>query len=231
MTTISSNKEALAVSATTQQKTKDVLSRIQADLTQTELQGATTLEELYEQRRKLEGIQGEADRLHDQLDQTDKLQRKLGTWFGGMGRKKKFNRTKPDELQKENNQQESQQEQPTNSDKKKWRPFRKSSTRKSTSSTKEDPFPELIAQKGLLGDNNVDGEHGEELQALAKGDEEIDAQLDAIGNQLGDIVRLSQQIGSETNTHNRMIQTVDTQLSEAETRQKKANKKTKRLLR
>ena len=222
---IGSNKEALMVSADAQQKTKDALTRIQADLAHSQEQGAMTLEDLYAQRRQLEGIQGEADRLHDKLDETDKLQRKLGTWFGGMGKKKKkFQRTKPEDLQKENQVQESA----SNTDKKKWRPFSKKSTKQAE---KEDPFPELIAKKGLLGDNTIEGEHREELEALARGDEEINAQLDTIGNQLSDLVRMSEQIGAETKTQGRMLNTVDTQLSEAEARQKKAIKKTKKLLR
>jgi hypothetical protein len=226
-TTINSNKEALVASAGLQRQTQESLTRIQRDLYQTEEQGAMTLEDLYAQRRRLGDIQKEGDRLHDKLDETDKLQRKLGTWFGGMGRKKKFHRSKPeDSLVQKKNQQQITTGSTNNHDKKKWKSFRKSSKVDS----KEDPWPEIIAKKGLLGDNNVEGEHRDELLALASGDDEINAQLDTIGHQLGGLVRMAQQIGEETNTQGRMLKTIDTQLEEANHRQKKVNKKTRKLI-
>ena len=115
-TTLNSDKEALEEAAKLQSKSKDALHRLQQDLEQTQQAGAMTLDDLYAQRRKLEGIESQGDRLHETLDETEKLQRKLGTWFGGFGagtsKKKKVEAT-PD--QKENNQNDSTDK------KKKWK--------------------------------------------------------------------------------------------------------------
>ena len=218
-TTLNSDKEALEEAAKLQSKSKDALHRLQQDLEQTQQAGAMTLDDLYAQRRKLEGIESQGDRLHETLDETEKLQRKLGTWFGGFGagtsKKKKVEAT-PD--QKENNQNDSTDK------KKKWK-FRKSSKK----SEKSDG-PVLNVRKGLLEGEDIPLEHKDELNALARGDEELDAQMDLIGNQLKNILDMTQEIGTESKNHGQRLDKVNTQIADANQRQKKANKKARRLL-
>lgn len=227
-----SDKEALDEAAKLQAKSKDALHRMQHELEQTQQTGAMTLDDLYAQRRKLEEIEGEGDRLHEKLDETEKLQRKLGTWFGGAFHKKgssRNGRTKKKDKATESSKIDQKENEPNNNTEKKnkWA-FRKSS-KKSASESKE---PVVNVRKGLLEDMDaVPAEHADELNNLARGDEELEAQMDLIGDQLGNILSLAEDMGAESKNHGRKLNTINTQLDEAAPRQKKAIKKTKRLLR
>lgn len=227
------DKEALKEAANLQAQSKDALSRMQQELEQTQQTGAMTLEDLYEQRRRLEGIEAEGDRLHDKLDETEQLQRKLGTWFGGAFHKKSSskNRKNNNKVAESDQKENDPDNNSNNAEKKKKWAFRKSSKKSGSSNNQE---PVVNVRKGLLediDDADIPAEHAEELQALARGDEELDAQMDLIGDQLGTILTMAQDMGTESKHHGRKMNTIHTQLDEAAPRQKKAIQKTKRLLR
>ena len=224
-----SDKEALKEAANLQAKSKDALHRMQQELEQTQQTGAMTLEDLYAQRRRLEGIEAEGDRLHDKLDETEKLQRKLGTWFGGAFQRKGSSYSSKNRKNKvaESDQKENDPENNNTEKKKKWA-FRKSSKKSASDNNKE---PIINVRKGLLEDvDDIPAEHTEEMNALARGDEELEAQMDLIGDQLGTILTMAQDMGTESKNHGRKLDTIHSQIDEAAPRQKRAIQKTKRLL-
>ena len=222
-----SDREALDEAANLQTKSKDALHRMQQDLEQTQQVGAMTLDDLYAQRRKLENIESEGDRLHDKLDETEKLQRKLGTWFGGAFQKKGTTRKKSTAIESCDTDQKENGSNNNAEKKKKWT-FGKSSKKKASDSKE----PLVNVRKGLLEDmDDLPAEHTDELNALAKGDEELDAQLDLIGDQLGNILSMAEDMGTESKNHGRKLGNIQTKLEEAAPRQKKVIKKTQRLLR
>mmetsp|Transcript_37248 Transcript_37248/g.42530 ORF Transcript_37248/g.42530 Transcript_37248/m.42530 type:complete len:214 (+) Transcript_37248:113-754(+) len=206
MNTLLSNedKEILKVTADIQDDTKNALTRIQRNLAETEDTGTTTLEELYAQRDKLERIDKEGDRLHEELDEANHLMNKFGSCFG---KKKKHKK-------KKNDKKNSQEEEINNkSQKKKWSLRRKSK--------KKGPIEK--EEQGLLGSEQ---HQHQELKQLVEGDEEIEDQIDEIGNQLDNLLQMTQEMGKETNYQGqRLGGDINESLSEAQHRQKKANKK------
>ncbi|CAB9496290.1 expressed unknown protein [Seminavis robusta] len=232
---LSNDKDALKASTDIQQRSKDALSRIQHDLEETQQTGAMTLDDLDAQRRKMDGVDHQADRLHDQLDETAYLQSKLGSWFGGKRKKKNSNSTsnssnkdRESPEQAKNDLIDSSNTNANSKNKKsgKWK-FGRSSKK---SSVHEDPT--ISVTIGSLDKETAlyRGEHKDEMRALAQGDHEIDAQMDMIGNQLGNLLTMAQEIGSETKHQQQRIERVDNRVADAQERQRKANKKTKKFL-
>jgi len=222
-----SEKAALEEAARLQSQSKDALIRTQVSLEQTQQAGIATLQDLHAQRRHLEKIEGQGDRLHDQLDETNKLQRKLGTWFGGA-----FVKLAPGRQAKKVDSVESDQkdsDHPNKRQKKKTKhsklPFLKSSKK----NNKE--VLVMNVRKGLLDDvddGSIPVEHQEDMYALAQGDKELDAQMDIIGNQLTDIINLAETIGTQTKMQGQQLSTVQCQMEDAADRQIKIRRAMRR---
>lgn len=221
--------QALGAAAELQQKSKDALVRLQQELETTQQVGKMTLDDLHAQRLKLESMERQGDRLHEKLDETQYLQSKLGSWLGGKRKQshKNKNKNKGNKVvaadQESTNQTESLQKSRT------WK-LGGSSKKQSLVGSQEEPTAVRI---GSLEKETVlyKGEHQAEMKALAQGDTEIDAHMDLIGNQLGTLLTMAREIGSETKNHQQGIATVDKLISEAQERQDKVNKKTRRLMR
>jgi len=223
-----SDKAALADAARLQAESKDALIRTQMELEQTQQAGMMTLDDLYAQRRRLEKIEDHGDRLHDKLDETDKLQRKLtGQWFKkSISRKDKQQQQQVDSAESDSNDQNSSTHKKTKQ--KKWS-FLKSSTK----ANKEVPF--LNVRKGLLDDddatkNSIPVEYREDMDALARGDDDLDAQMDVIGNQLAGIIDLAEEMGTQTKDQGKQLHTVQHQLEDATNRHTKMTKKMRKMV-
>jgi hypothetical protein len=218
--------QALVAAAELQQKSKDVLVRLQQNLETTQQVGGMTLDDLHAQRLQLENMERQGDRLHEKLDETEYLQSKLGSWFGG--KRKQTNKNKNKNKKVVTNPASSESlPLPKNP---RWILGRSSKKQSVASHDHEEPTAVRI---GSLEKDAVlyKGEHRDKMKALATGDQEIDAHMDFIGDQLGSLLTMAQEIGTETKLHGQRIGTVDKLISDAQVRQEKVNKKASRLIR
>ena len=77
---LNSDAKVIQEASTIQQDTRAAIQRIQQRTTETQELGATTLEELQEQREQLHRIQDEGQRIEGQLKTAEKLQNRLSRW-------------------------------------------------------------------------------------------------------------------------------------------------------
>jgi hypothetical protein len=127
-----------------QNDTQAALARTLAAATETNELGATTLDELYQQRKTLERTQEAGDRLNAQLDTTEKLQNTLSR-LGG------WNHWGQKSVAKKQVKQEEKREQQTQAQRKAQ--VEESMTKKTESSPSHDPvvIVEKKKKKSLLG--------------------------------------------------------------------------------
>jgi hypothetical protein len=99
------DQKALDETDRLQRETKAAISRMRRQATETHEVGVNTLENLQEQRQTVARMGNETDRLHANLDQTEKLQNKLSRWTLTFNRRRAKKETKK-ELDLEEAQQD-----------------------------------------------------------------------------------------------------------------------------
>ena len=213
-----------------QLKSKEAALRMQQRLQETQDVGVTTLEELYGRRRQLEAIEAEANGIHNTLDETEEMQRKLGGWFS-------FDWLLPSH--KTMRQIDANVEQaigstvstcsidkPANKSKKLWKKFRLGKARTA-------PLPEEPPRdsKGLCSDEEEPPEeYRNEIEALDKGDKELDHHLDIIGLQLEQLTAMADEIGQETRQQTQKMGKIRDNMIDVHVRQHEAIGKTNKFL-
>lgn len=243
------NKRALQNAATIQQDTLDALSRIQIQASETEMAGITTLAELHQHREQMDRILNEEDRLHDQLNTTQKLQNRFGRWAwrrSDRAARKELEVAKSLQKAKEDGKKERDARiavaaaeattttSPKSSAKSSLKKKRKNKKRKNKRQV-EDESSELYGNddKGLLYGMDAtanDNTYGNELQNLADTDAVIDTEIDNINSQLDTLLELSKTVNSETKRQDCTLNEITKQMDDANDKQAVANSRARRFL-
>ncbi|CAB9496849.1 expressed unknown protein [Seminavis robusta] len=225
---IETDKQALDEAAALQAKSKEAAKRMQQKLHETEEMGAMTLEDLYERRRQLESIEQEGNRLDETLEETQELHKKLGGLFsvfqralpnvGGKGAA-----SLPDEPNTIFKKGKDTTSANAEGSKKRWK-------LRVTKKKNKDKNQKL--QSSIMPDDPalIPSEHADQMRTLEKGDNELDDELDEIGMQLDNMMRMAQEIGAESHDQGKQIRKVRHQLAGTEIRQQAVNEKARRML-
>lgn len=230
--------ETLRHAAKLQESTLEALYRIQNQASATKEIGCTSLEELQQQREHLDTILAEGDRLEVSLKTSDKLlnQYSRGSlmFYNKRGAlrltaKEQKTRKKLEEKAEERAARiQMEYESPNNEIETSKPAITKHGKAKTTErysqpsreGKKKDDSKET--RKSLLyGIAAV--EHSDELKQLEQGDADIELQLEGIGKQIDELVRMSDEMASSVNYQNKCLQEVDQQLERANTKQRVSN--------
>lgn len=250
-----------------QEDTKASIERTLAAAAETTALGATTLDELYRQRQKLEQTLEAGDRLNAELDKTEKMQNtlsRLGGWnhWGQRNEAKKIVKQdlKMEQADQERKQARRQEHQSAASN--------TSNPSSSLSSTASSPSHGVVVEKkqkstALLGwkkekppvvvsvsaadkkalggstyglgknnnnntSNNDDKEQDEYLRRIEATDQEIDVGLNAVDNQLDQLLDLAQTMQNEVRVQTTVLNQVDDQMQDAKQKQKVATHRIRR---
>lgn len=235
------NKKALQEAADIQAETQAALQRIQQQAAETEELGATTLEELQEQRQKMDNILEAGDELHAHLDKTEKLQNKLSRWSLFFNRKaaRRDANKEAEKVETSNKVSSKRQARMAMTEADSLVPVRKdeSTARKGKRPTNKnkkngggDDMP-VDHKKGLMyGVGAIDEENMDELNALADTDAAIDSTMDSVSAQLDSLVGMSKSIGSEVKTQSKGVDEIHDQIESANYKQKVVSNRGRRFM-
>lgn len=238
---LKNNKEACEDAAAIQEDTLEALERIRMQAAETESLGVTTLEELHEQRRQMDRIMEDGDRVKDQLKTTEQLQNKMSRWALNFNKKAAKKEVKEAALANKL-KAEVRAERDTN--------VASSGTLGTVESTgsasvvpkhksayvvkrkkKNNKNVQPATNKGVAyGVTNVDEETNEDLNRLAETDAVIDRHLSGVGAQLDGLLELTKEMNTEIKAHDRKLDDVSKQVEEVNVKQKVVNSRARRFL-
>lgn len=234
-------QDALVDAAGIQQETLASVQRMQAQAAQSEDVGNLTLEQLERQRAKIDATMVEGDRLHQNLDATEKLQNRLSRWAlrfnrGRAVRESKFERDQEKRKKDNAEKRTARMNEPLKGAKNDLTPVtitkkKNGRVRKNRKEEKENDRTVEHRKDGVtFGVSSEGGEYDDEIHHLAQTDKGIDEGLDAVGSQLDRLLHMSNTIESEVTSQNKGIDAMQEQMEEAHLKQKIINKRSRRFL-
>ena len=249
---LNSDAKVIQEASTIQQDTRAAIQRIQQRTTETQELGATTLEELQEQREQLHRIQDEGQRIEGQLKTAEKLQNRLSRWSLNFNRGAARRQAQAiTDFEKERDMIKQKRREMSNAS------SITATGGNSTKSSSNNQQPEVVitphggrrrtrgrsrkaenetrednkgAHKGLLYGTQQNGAMDPELQKLAGEDDEIDRELDKLGDQLDDLFHLATTIGGEANAQSSGLREFTDKMAEVNHQQRVVNNRTGRFL-
>lgn len=196
-----------------QQDTIETMKRIKEQAEETENQGMLTLEDLKRQRGVVDNANDEAERLNHELDETKKLQNRLGRWTLTFGREK--NQKKPFGK----NKGRGSSPKPTKSKDKK---------KKGNSRDSPPPLGECGTVSGVSSETKE--KHAEKFKSIDDNDQEIDTMLGETADILERLEKLSTNVNGEVQAQDGAIDELQKNLTQAENKQHAANARARRFL-
>eukprot|EP00545_Synedropsis_sp_CCMP1620_P007857 CAMPEP_0119022584 /NCGR_PEP_ID=MMETSP1176-20130426/28319_1 /TAXON_ID=265551 /ORGANISM="Synedropsis recta cf, Strain CCMP1620" /LENGTH=228 /DNA_ID=CAMNT_0006977479 /DNA_START=195 /DNA_END=881 /DNA_ORIENTATION=- len=209
--------KALGETADIQQETIEALRRIQEHAEDTEEMGALTLEDLKHQKYAMNNIVNETDRIDRGLDETRRLQNKLGRWTLTFGKGRAGNSRKSGYLPK--------RETP---------PKREKKPPKHIKLTKKDAVPKHFKENKepdvMFGATALKESHADECNIIEENDQEIDSMLDETADILGRLEFMSSNINNEVRTQKEALGEVERNVERANDKQDVANSRARNFL-
>jgi hypothetical protein len=207
---------ALAETAEMQQQTKEALQRIKEQAQDTEDMGAMTLEDLKQQKYATNTILEEADRIDKGLDETKRLQNKLGRWTMNFGRGGGEGVSQKRGQSPKRGTSPKRDESP-----KRDKPQKRGKSPKRGAAPKP---PKASDEPDILqGASGLKEHYADEFDNLAENDEEIDAMLDDTAAILGRLEVLSSNINNEVQQQSDVLEEVATNVEKVNHKQEVAN--------
>jgi len=249
---VNNNKAAIEDAAAIQHETLEAIERMRQQASEAETIGVTTLAELQEQRRQLDRVMEENERVAAGLDKTTQLQDKMSRWalnFNRGAAKRDVQIAEEAERQRKELYEERMQKRL--SDNSSPTPPSSSSTVDTVESTESGPVITKHGQsafvikrkknknanaakaKGLtygLDKKGLDDETGKDLDRLADTDAVIDDHLEELGDQLDGLLDLTKCMNAEVKVQNRQLNEVDSQVDRNNQKQKIVNGRARRFL-
>ena len=239
---LNTNAKVIQEASNIQQDTKAAIRRMQAQAAETKEVGATTLEELENQRAQMYRIQDEGDRVQGQLKTAERLQNRLSRWslnFNGRAARKQAQTMTDHEKAKDATKQKRREIEAERAESKEKAQEQavpvvtphgrgKKNRKNSKKGEADDSKPKKATSKGLL--YGTKGETDPDLQRLADEDAEIDEGLDMVSDQLDDLMQMAESMGSEARAQTRGLNDFTDQMAEVNHQQRVVNNRTGRFL-
>ncbi|GKY99248.1 hypothetical protein MPSEU_000880100 [Mayamaea pseudoterrestris] len=241
------NVQTLRQAAKLQTATRRAIDRIKSQVSDTTLIGCTTLAELQEQREHLDKIMVEGDRLEVSVNTTEKLLnrysfnslrftnaraacklvKKEEQFRANMASKAKERAAEIDsQIEAENEIASSHVSTVTkHSERRSMYNSRGSNSSSSSKSRKKNSSTTCSNsdRKGLLFGIVADETRNDEWNQLEQADADIEVQLEGLGSQIEQLVRMSDAMASTVQTHDKALVHVTKQLDKANTKQQVSN--------
>lgn len=231
----SKNQAALNDASNIQRETREALQRIQRQAAETHEVGQTTLAELEEQDVKLDRVQGETGKLHEKLNKTKKLQDRFAAWSLQLGTRRAARKTARKE-RKEEQDLERLDANETREDSKAVSDMDEvQDKRNEADKAHKAKRSELFGRKGknrkTRPNKSKPEEQGEKLtdedqahlDQINMEDDDINAGLDVLGNQMDALLAMAQTMGDESAKQNKKLDKTTDDLYDAKKKQQVAN--------